>query len=326
MAEPPTSELDHTTGKSPTSLTLDDVRRIVSRVLSPAHFFIAGPAILEWEHRDAEELYWEVFNGQLLDGSQTRQRVTFEAWNVLRIDAAGRSAEPIIAVKLDAAAGILHVTRSVLRYAWEAYADAGNVIQSRETVKWVRELVGSVRLAEFANQETLRAELTGLLFQAVVGVSRLPLTSVEAPLPGFTLGELGYFSKAAPESLGAEPAPMRSPEQLVLCGLRPELPWLEKSKLLELFLRATPTDQLAESAEIFVARWQTTGHEIRELAGLLRTVFEEVALSPYTDFVDKTLAWLRHLEERGHLATAEVVDFLGYLLRHIARHLTAYDL
>src|SRR5262249_40121862 len=112
---------------------VDQVRRIIGRVLSPAHFFVAGPTTLEWDHPDVEELPWEIFHGHLLDGSQTRQRQTFESWNIYRVDTGGRSAEPILGVKLDAGAGILHVTRAVLCHAWEAYSDGGHVIQSRET-------------------------------------------------------------------------------------------------------------------------------------------------------------------------------------------------
>ena len=38
--------------------------------------------------------------------------------------------------------------------------------------------------------------------QAVVGTSRLPLTSVEAPLPAFTFGQLAYFYRS---DAGTEP-------------------------------------------------------------------------------------------------------------------------
>jgi hypothetical protein len=55
-------------------------------------------------------------------------------------------------------------------------------------------------------------------------------------------------------------------------------------------------------------------------------LFNEVSLSPYTDLVAKTLLFLHVLEERSELQTEQVVDFLSYLLRHIGRHLTAFDL
>ena len=153
-------------------------------------------------------------------------------------------------------------------------------------------------MAEFCDIESLHSELTGLLFQAVVGVSRLPLTSVEAPLPGFTLGEFGYLGTAAHGSQIAEILAMRCPEELIGRGVQQEVSWLEKAKLLELLLRATAPEKLPEVADSFGARWEAAGHGCRQLPDLLRAVFEEVALSPYTDFVEKVLKLLRHFEER----------------------------
>src|SRR5262249_22729605 len=46
----------------------------------------------------------------------------------------------------------------------------------------------------------------------------------------------------------------------------------------------------------------------------------------YTDFVDKTLAFLRELVRTSDISLEQYVDFLGWLLRQIGRHLTAYDL
>jgi hypothetical protein len=62
------------------------------------------------------------------------------------------------------------------------------------------------------------------------------------------------------------------------------------------------------------------------LIAALRRLFDEVALSPHTGFIDSAMQFLRVLEAEGRLATVDVVDFLSYLLRHIVRHLTAYDL
>src|SRR5262249_25688689 len=61
-----------------------------------------------------------------------------------------------------------------------------------------------------------------------------------------------------------------------------------------------------------------------DVLGLLRLVFNEVSLSPWTDFVDKVLDFVHALETP--LGTGAVVDFLGQLLRQAGRHLTAYDL
>src|SRR5437016_4283096 len=92
-------------------LNPDAIREVITDALLPVHFF-AGPSLgLEWEHLPAEELPWEVFQGRLLERTHTRQQRTFEAWNVHALEGGTRSAEPLLAVKLDLAAGELHVTR-----------------------------------------------------------------------------------------------------------------------------------------------------------------------------------------------------------------------
>src|SRR5436189_333689 len=63
-----------------------------------------------------------------------------------------------------------------------------------------------------------------------------------------------------------------------------------------------------------------------DFLALCRTLFNEIALSPYTDFIAKMLTFLGALASRGHLPVTAHADFLGYLLRQTVRHLTAYDL
>ena len=53
------------------------------------------------------------------------------------------------------------------------------------------ELVATIRIDEFRTTVDLLDELACAVFQAVVGTSRLPLTSVETPLPAFS--RLLYF-------------------------------------------------------------------------------------------------------------------------------------
>jgi hypothetical protein len=308
------------------ALMLETIRRLITDVVQPAHFFVAPAKALEWQHVAAEWIPWEIYRGRLLDRSQTRASRSFEAWNVFIIDAQSRSGEPLLSVLLDVAAGQLHVTRAVHCYAWEGYHAGDNVYLSREVAKWLRELVGTVNLAEFGDPQPLHDEVAYLLFRAVVGLSRLPLTSVEAPLPGFSLGELGYFGRSHDGAPERRPAPMNSSHDLVRCGLHGDLGWLEKAKLLELLLRSTAKDDLGDAAERFMARWREIGHSVQEFVALLHTLFDEVALSPYTEFVEKTLVFLHLLADKQHLTYDALVDFLSYLLRHLARHLTAYDL
>jgi hypothetical protein len=105
----------------------------------------------------------------------------------------------------------------------------------------------------------------------------------------------------------------------------PELASAEQIKLLEILLRSTPSEQLGDAAEALTQRVESLGTATR-LPSLLRGMFDEVSLTPYTDFVPKTLAFLEHLVERRGLCVAEQIDFLGYLLRQLGRHFTAYDL
>src|SRR5262249_28817245 len=103
----------------------------------------------------------------------------------------GRAGEPLLGVRLDLAGGEIHVVRGLDSYVWEGHDSGGGVYLSRERRKWVRELVGTLALASCASLDELRDELICRLFHAVVG-TRLPLSSVEAPLPAFSFGELFY--------------------------------------------------------------------------------------------------------------------------------------
>jgi hypothetical protein len=307
-------------------LSADAVRRIIGAVLSPAHFFVGPNLELDWEFGAAIEVAWEIFQGRLLDPAHTRCRRAFKAWQVFLRTAGQRSAAPILAVLVDAADQQVHVIRALDSYAWEGYDAGDNVFLSREVRKWVRELVGSLPLAQFSSAEDFHDELMGRVFQAVVGTSRLPLTSVEAPLPAFSLGELAYcYRSDVPEASGTT-GPMRSFRDLLEGAWKADLSRLETVKLVEILLRATPAEDLPEAAALFRKCWPARSSPLLTMPGLFRELFNAVALSPYTDFVDKTLAFLRLLVDQGGLTVEEHVDFLGYLLRQIARHLTAYDL
>jgi hypothetical protein len=295
----------------------------VSAALAPARFFVGGGLDLVWEHTPAEDTAWEVFRGRLLDPAHTRRRRTFAAWNVYLVERGERSAEPLLSVKLDPAEKCLYVVRGILCFAWEGYHAGDNVYLSRETRKWVRELVGRVELADFSDAPDAANELAAVVFDAVVGTSRLPLTSVEAPLPAFSLGQLLYVPGHAKP---ADPGPMRSVQQLLANGLSPDRTWRQKAKLLECLLRAVPADAVGEVADHLTAGWQATGHSPADLGRLFRTLFNEVALSPYTGFVDTCLACWKALVGAGYFAVEDFVDFLAWLQRQLGRHLTAYDL
>src|SRR5205809_5884632 len=118
------------------------VRDVAAEVLSPAHFFTGPGLVLEWDHAEREEVPWEVFQGRLLDPAHTRERRTFEAWNVYQLTDAGRSGEPLLSLKWDHDANQIHVVRGLDSYVHEGYDAGGGVFLSRERRKWVRELVG----------------------------------------------------------------------------------------------------------------------------------------------------------------------------------------
>jgi hypothetical protein len=308
------------------SLTLDSVRSLAAYILHPAHFFVASPLQLDVTHTDAEEVYWEILHGRLLDPPFTAHRQIFEAWHVFLTDDNGRCAEPVLSLRLDASAMQVHITRAILCHAWEGYHAGDNVYLSRETRKWVRERVGTVDLERFTSFDDLRDELICLIFQAVVGTSRLPLTSLEAPLPAFSLGQFAFVYRPDLSASQAEAGPMLTFHDLIRQAFLPYLAREESAKLLETILHATPSKQLDEAADLLLDRLRLRGDSDKEFLSLLGTMFNEVALSPYTDLVAKTLSLLTISEENQRLTAAAVTDFLAQLLRQLGRHLTAYDL
>lgn len=298
-----------------------EIADLIADVLRPAHFFVGRGMELICEHQPAEEVLWETYHGQLLSISQSRQRKTFAAWNIFLRDRTGPSAEPVLSVKLDRAERTLHVVRAIFCHVWEGYDAGDNVILSREVTQWVRELVASIRLDQFPSEDDLRKELSCRLFQAVVGTSRLPLTSVEAPLPAFSLGQLAFFDRKAPVD-----RPMTTWRDLIGV-LWATQTWTELAKLLETVLRTIQPEEVGDVARLFAQHWpKSTNDGSLKITRLLRTLFNEVSLSPYTHFVDSVLAFIQCLVDQRTLTIEEQIDFLSYLLRQLGRHLTAYDL
>jgi hypothetical protein len=307
------------------SLAEADTRRITAEVVSavcaevtrPANFFAAQPLRLTQYSEPSEETFWETFHGRVLDATQTRQRRRFETWGVCIIDdGADSPSAPLLAVRFDAGAGLLYVTRSILCHAHETYDAGGSVILTREVQKWQRELVGTIVLDRLAHTGALRDELACLLFQAVVGTSRLPLTSIESPLPGFALGLLGYWFRPGAGGVG----PMTCWSDVLQLPGEVDLADAERVKHLELLLRAVPADEVDVLAGHYSAK------SAQSVMVLLMAVYNGVTLSPYTDFVAKSLAFVGHLADRALISDGEWVDFLGHLIRQIGRHLSAYDL
>jgi hypothetical protein len=302
------------------ALDLFVVGQLIDAAMQPGHFYADPQLHLTWIAARSETIAWEIFRGRLLDASQTRLRKTFLSWHVFQNDETNPATEPMISVKLDVHERQIHVTRGLLSYGWEGYDAGGGVIESRETIRWTRELVSTIRLEQFADLANLRDELICVLWQAVVGTSRLPLTSVEAPLPAYVFGRFHYVHQS---DLGEGTQPVEAWEDLLRRGLRPGLAWREYVKLVEVVLRHAAPEELRRSAELILACVSLPGFS---LPRLLRALFNDVSLSPYTRYVDNALAWVDLLVKRGALTIEDKIDFLGYLLRQLGRHLLAYDL
>jgi hypothetical protein len=297
------------------SLSSEEIGEVVADALQLRHFFVSEGASLAAEEPRHEEIPWEIFQGRLLDQTQTRVTRSFLAWSLSWTDQTGTSEQPLLSVKLDPETRQLHVVRALHCYVCEAYDSGGGVILTRETTRWVRELVGSID-TEKITSEDLRQALALVLGQAVVGTSRLPLTSVEAPLPAYSLGRLAYsYQKGSQQACAA-----RAPVEFLRRAFR-NCARTGSARILEAALRAAAGAEVKEVAAYFAGPVA-----LPDMPGLLRTLFNEVALSPWTSFVDHVLDFIRQLVLRGCLWLDEAADFLGWLLRHLGRHLTAYDL
>jgi len=300
----------------PTSFDLLAVGEMIDRAMLPGHFFVHADLRLDFRAAQAETIPWEIFHGRLLDAGQTRLSKTFLSWRAILAEDAHSPVEPLIAVRLDVQTREIHVTRGLLAYVWEGYDAGGGVIESREAIKWTRELVGTIALADFAELESLHDELICTIWQAVVGTSRLPLHSVEAPLPAFVFGQLHYVYR---EDAGDQVC--RDWASLLASSLRTPLAWRESVKLLEFALRRGPSLSASEGHGEAL-RWRSGS----DLPKRMRALFNDVSLSPHTCLIDNALQALEEWTKLGTIRIDEEIDFLSWLLRQLGRHLTAYDL
>ncbi|HEY2895066.1 MAG TPA: hypothetical protein VGJ16_12655 [Pirellulales bacterium] len=298
--------------------TIERARRAIASALEPGHFF-ASAGHLQIEECLDESWRWEVFRGHLLDPAHTRQTAMFDAWHVI-VDAAGQASTPLISVLLDRQGLKLHVVRRILVHAFEAYEDSPGVILSRPVEKWTAELVSTVPL-ECNADDDLEAELLHAIYSAVVGTSRLPITSLESPLPGFSLGQLAYAPSVHGQRLWNDAATFL---EATLHGSGGPA---EKSKALEIALRDEhcELERITAALEGWSGQLKTGGGEDPAWVQLFRSLFNGVALSPYTCFADRLVALLVALANRPDAART-TIDLFSYMLRHLCRHLTAFDL
>jgi hypothetical protein len=294
----------------PRPLTSELIEKVGSEVSASEHFLTVAPLKLHWS-RVVEEPFWEVYHGRALDRSQTREHRRFESWWG-SVEGGDRS-EPLLAIRWDRDAGVIHVSRAIECRVREGYQSGPDVFDARDVTKWVRELVGTVSIAACRTAGRLRDELSGLMLDAVVGTSRLPLTSLESPLPAFTLGQLAYsYADATRDS--ADGDPYRWAERF----RDPQLIPFERAKLLESLVRCTSAD-----IDVLAKILLEIDPRIDSWTALVFAVFNSASLSPYTDFVPRILALVRQLT---NAFPDQRADFLARLVLLIDRHLGAYDL
>jgi len=226
------------------------------------------------------------------------------------------SAAPLISLKFDATDRRLFVIRNILVHAREAYEPTADVIDSRPVQKWAVELVGTIDLAARDDGENLRDEIGKYLAFAMLGTSKLPITSLETPLPAFSLGQIMYFH-------GAEPA--ASPHTDVAKLLTAE-PLLFHPQAVELVLRSLDGRDLGRVAKMHVAAVRRSAAPPALISTTCRQVFHGLALTPATRLVPNLAEWLRQLASTDLTGPQPVVGDVGYMFRLLVRHLTVYDL
>lgn len=307
-------------------MTIPELGQLIQAVTSPGRFFLGAGGTMKLAHQPAATVRWEVFRGHLLDASQTREMRSFAIWDLMFRWPDEGMEQPLVSFLFESSTDVVHVTRSILVYGWEAFESAPHVIESREVKLWRRELVGSISVNKSPPQ--IEQELTQDLHLAIVGTSRLPITSLESPLPAFSLGRLAYFARLnkSDENVAKVGTWVKSADELIARSLAVVETIADQARLLEVVLRAASADESPRLAAGFFDQWAAAGRSAAALPAVVRTLFGQLALSPYTGISERLVAMLETWMATDRLGPEPVVDLLGYMLRHLVRHLTAFDL
>jgi len=296
----------------------DGIQTLVDQALSPACFFVAAPGRLRTRQTPDLTERWELFRGHLLPPEHARQEITCDRWDLMLAEESPAEV-PLLSVYHAPSLQQLFVVRRILTHGFEAFESSPGVISSRPTEKWTAELVATLNV-DTSNLHRLAAPLAHAVWLAVVGTSRLPITSLESPLPAFSLGRLGY----CPGLRHAEGV-WRDPIDFAVEGWKLSAPVLMHAKLLETALRGSSDDVQDRLAQA-VSRLADGEQGIQRVVHLFRTMINAVALSPYTHFCDRMISLLRHPVVMDKLGVSVVLDLLGWMMRHVCRHLTSFDL
>lgn len=292
-------------------------------VLQPGRFFVPHGYELKIGYLADETVPWEIFHGHLLEPGQCREEKTFESWIWFFGRQGNLPDEPLVAIKHDQPENRVHIVRQILTYGHEVYEQpqgAAAALQSRPAKKWKPELAATIDLSRPREAPELAAELRACLYAAVAG-RRLPITSLESPLPAFSLGQFFYWPGSNPPA-----AAFREPRDLVEnAWSASNPPWLS-ARVLETMLRSAEEGQLRALTTLLVDRWKETGGNDADLCEVFRELFGQVALSPYTGFFDRWVDLLVRLADEKFAGAAAIADVMSLMLRQLVRHLTAFDL
>jgi hypothetical protein len=99
------------------------------------------------------------------------------------------------------------------------------------------------------------------------------------------------------------------------------------AKLLEFVLRSVTKQEIAEVASLCFKKW--SAHDEFNATfpeHICREIFNCVSLSPYTSFVENWTEFLTEVSATERLGPQRGADIFSYMLRHLVRHLTSYDL
>ena len=189
--------------------------------------------------------------------------------------------QELFSLALDDGQACVHVTRCVESYLHEP-VDSPEGLTTREIVGWERELIATLPLSHPHLEHELR-----LALQRAVWGARLPLTAEESPHPLFTFGQLAYGLTDAPAS-----------------------------RQLETRLRL-----LDSSAEEEYHAWCEQGNDPAALPGVIRAVFDDLSLTPWTDVPTRLLDLVALA-----LPAERAREWYARLTLLLTRHLSAYDL
>ena len=295
----------------------------IELALDPSGFFVDPTLKLRFERQVQRTVAWEIFQGHLLDATQTRDTKQFVCWELYLDSVEGDSLTPWIAIYCHPDDRCLYVVRNVLVHGWEAFDAGNNMIESRAVKKWQPELVGSVQRMTTKAGETLTDQINQCVSAAILGTSRLPMTSLESPLPGFTFGQLAYFPNL--RRTGSENLPAGQIQDLMR-QLDHRSDRSDVATLLEFSLRRLQANEVSSFGLEFSQHCCQVGISADELAQVVKLMFNHLSLSPYTQFVDNLVQLLEGWGAPGLLGPHRVADIMSYLLRHLVRHVTAYDL